>query len=93
MQLNTRSRRPANNRLQRTALQPERYPKNMKRPHLKPVLEMLTRARCSAPPLPWRRQSTHAIGGLMAVGFGERSDLLLVVSSQGRGVFDCTTGG
>ena len=26
------------------------------------------------------------------MGFGKRSDLLLVVSGQGRGVFDCTTG-
>ena len=64
----------------------------MRRPHLRPVVDMLTQARCYDPPSPWMRKNAHAIGGLVAVGFGEHSDLLLVVSSQGRGVFDCTTG-
>jgi hypothetical protein len=32
------------------------------------------------------------VGGLTDVGFGLHSDLLFVVSSQGRGVFDCLTG-
>ncbi len=56
------------------------------------MVDMLTQVRCSDPPSPWIRKSANAIGGLVAVGFGEHSDLLLVVSSQGRGVFDCTTG-
>ncbi len=64
----------------------------MRRPHLRPVVTMLTRARCSEPPSPWRKKTEHAVGGLVAVGFGDGSDDLLVVSSQGRGVFDCTTG-
>jgi hypothetical protein len=45
------------------------------------------------PPFPpWREIGTYAIGGLLFVGYEENSDLLLVVSSQGRGVFDCITG-
>jgi hypothetical protein len=43
-------------------------------------------------PTPWRPGITHAVGGLDAVGFAHRSDLLLVTSSQGRGVFDCVAG-
>jgi hypothetical protein len=34
----------------------------------------------------------HAVGGLTEVGFGDDSDYLLVVSSQGRGVIDCRSG-
>ena len=32
------------------------------------------------------------MGGLTEVGFADDSDLLLIVSSQGRGVVDCRTG-
>ncbi len=44
------------------------------------------------PPSPWRLAGGSAVGGLTEVGFAPGSDLLLVVSSQGRGVFDCLTG-
>lgn len=44
------------------------------------------------PPSSWRRLLVWAVGGLFQVGFAENSDLLLVLSSQGRGIFDCTTG-
>ena len=40
-------------------------------------------------PMPWTLTVNAAVGGLTEVGFAEGSDLLLVVSSQGRGVFDC----
>lgn len=33
-----------------------------------------------------------AVGGLLAVGFSEKEDLLLVESSSGKGLFDCCTG-
>jgi hypothetical protein len=33
-----------------------------------------------------------AVGGLHAVGFDRETELLLVVSSSGRGVIDCKTG-
>ena len=46
------------------------------------------------PPAPWRRTLAVGVGGLTEIGFGEAPDrdLLLVVSSMGRGVFDCVTG-
>ncbi|MEV2268303.1 hypothetical protein [Nonomuraea africana] len=47
------------------------------------------------PPAPWRRVPVQQVGGLTDVGFGSRpaaSDLLLVASSAGRGVFDCVSG-
>ena len=44
------------------------------------------------PPTPWRRLPVHAIGGLFGVGYAAGSDLLIVLSSQGRGVFDCLSG-
>jgi hypothetical protein len=34
----------------------------------------------------------YAVGGLFGVGYATASELLLVLSSQGRGVFDCATG-
>ena len=46
-----------------------------------------------APPAPWgRRQGTWIVGGALQVGYAEDSDLLLVLSHAGRGVFDCLTG-
>jgi len=44
------------------------------------------------PPSPWKHLTTWAVGGLFQVGYAENSDLLLVLSSQGRGIFDCLTG-
>src|SRR5262249_51453755 len=41
---------------------------------------------------PWRPHPAYAVGGLFGVGYAAGSDLLLVLSSQGRGVFDCVTG-
>jgi hypothetical protein len=32
------------------------------------------------------------VGGLFQVGYAENSDLLLVLSHNGRGIFDCLTG-
>src|SRR4051812_15674340 len=42
------------------------------------------------PPPPWR-YTALAVGGLWAVGFGPGSDVLLVLSVNGRGAFDCST--
>lgn len=44
------------------------------------------------PPKPWSLATTLAVGGLRAVGFDRHSELLLIVSSAGRGVIDCTDG-
>lgn len=48
------------------------------------------------PPAPWQPLTPIAVGGLSCVGFGavpeSHDDLLLVVSSNGRGLFECSTG-
>jgi hypothetical protein len=41
---------------------------------------------------PWSQVAVHAVGGLTEVGFADDTDLLLVVSSRGRGVFNCCSG-
>lgn len=46
----------------------------------------------SPPPAPWNLVSSSVVGGLMQVGYADGTDDLLVVSSQGRGLFDCITG-
>lgn len=40
----------------------------------------------------WKHLNTFPVGGLLQAGFAPQSDYLLVVSHQGRGVFDCLTG-
>ena len=40
----------------------------------------------------WTQLNIFAVGGLIQVGFAPQSDYLLVVSHQGRGVFDCASG-
>jgi len=54
--------------------------------------ERLERLSYSDAPSPWRIVGGSGIGGLTEVGFAEGTDDLLVVSSQGRGLFDCVTG-
>ena len=46
----------------------------------------------SPPPSPWRRIAAHPVGGITDVGYAPGSDMLLVVTHDGRGVFDGTTG-
>ena len=46
----------------------------------------------SVPPTPWKETWSDSIGGLLEIGFAADSELLLVVSHEGRGVFDCSTG-
>jgi hypothetical protein len=59
---------------------------------LEPVRQKVRAAKVTNPPAPWSLAGSVAIGGLTEVGFAENSDLLLVLSSQGRGVIDCMTG-
>jgi len=44
------------------------------------------------PPPPWRQLRACGVGGLTDVGFLDSTDMLLVMSHDGRGVFDCLTG-
>ncbi|HUL92604.1 MAG TPA: hypothetical protein VLV56_09670 [Burkholderiales bacterium] len=43
-------------------------------------------------PEPWSKKHVAIVGGLFAVGYAEGSDTLLVVSHDGRGVFDALSG-
>jgi len=60
--------------------------------HLEPLRRRVRNAPITETPHPWKRLAVHAVGGLTEVGFAEDSELLLVVSSQGRSVVDCRTG-
>lgn len=40
----------------------------------------------------WKHQNTYAIGGLENVGYANGQDLLIVLSTQGEGIFDCIKG-
>lgn len=60
--------------------------------HLIPVTRRIRATPLSAPPNPWRCTGSFSVGGLIDVGFGTHSDLLMVISGTGRGVFDCLTG-
>lgn len=40
----------------------------------------------------WKQKIIHPVGGLINLGFAEGSDLVLVVSHQGRGVYNCLSG-
>ncbi len=48
--------------------------------------------KLSSPPKPWKREKVFAVGGLTEVGFADKSDLLLIVSHDGRGLLDCRAG-
>jgi hypothetical protein len=60
--------------------------------HLDPVRQRVRAAKVTKPGSPWAFIGSITVGGLTEVGFAEDSDLLLVISSQGRGIIDCTTG-
>jgi hypothetical protein len=60
--------------------------------HLDGIRAKIRSTPRGAPPSPWKHVTTIAIGGLTAVGFDRDSELLLVVSSRGRGVIDATSG-
>jgi hypothetical protein len=59
--------------------------------HLQSLHARLLSMPVTAPPQPWRRCG-YAVGGLTDVAYDDASDLLLVLSSRGCGVFDCITG-
>ena len=60
--------------------------------HLEPVRRRIREAVVAEPPPPWARLAVHSVGGLTGVGIAEGTDWLLVVSHQGRGVFDLRSG-
>lgn len=40
----------------------------------------------------WKKSGTFAVGGLTEIGFSKQSEMLLVISSAGRGIVDCNLG-
>lgn len=60
--------------------------------HLASTVKRIQESPISDPPSPWFAAGSFAVGGLTDVGFARDTDLLLVVSSAGRGVFDCVNG-
>jgi hypothetical protein len=56
------------------------------------IVARVLAAPIGPPPPPWRELDVIATGGLTEVGFARGSDLLLVCSHVGRGVFDGLTG-
>ncbi len=60
--------------------------------HLRLLAGRIRTAPIEHPPAPWLPVGHYAVGGLTDVGFGADSEHLLVVSWNGRGVFDCATG-
>jgi hypothetical protein len=61
--------------------------------HLQERFEALERLPIgSRLPAPWKGPYAFAVGGLTDVGFADSSDLLICVSGNGRGVFDCLAG-
>src|SRR5690349_1016102 len=55
-------------------------------------LEFIYDMRKQEPPPPWRLVASRTVAALCDVGYAPDSDLLLVLSNSGRGVFDCLTG-
>lgn len=60
--------------------------------HLIPTVELIQAAKIGPPPSPWKCVGGGAVGGLQSVGFRRNTDLLLVTSSQGSGVFNAIDG-
>jgi len=60
--------------------------------HLDPLRKELRELQTRSPPQPWQKVGEFAVGGLLSIGFDRESELLLIVSSTGRGVVDCQSG-
>ncbi|QKZ04049.1 hypothetical protein [Pseudomonas eucalypticola] len=60
--------------------------------HLTPLRCAIHDRKMTPPSSPWIEAARYCVAGLFDIGFHRDSELLLVVSSSGRGVFDCLTG-
>ena len=58
--------------------------------HRKKCLAIIEKTKADIPP-EWTKIGEYAIGGLLGLGFSKDEQYLLVLSSQGRGVFNCLT--
>jgi len=57
--------------------------------HLDPIRQRIRSLDIDLPPSPWKKIGAVAVGGLRSIGFDRDSEMLLIVSSMGRGVIDC----
>ena len=64
----------------------------MSESHQDKLRKILESMPISSVPEPWSIVGAFAVGGLTEIGFVPNSDDLLVVSSQGRGLFDAASG-
>jgi len=60
--------------------------------HLDPLRKEFRELQTRPLPQPWQKVKVFAVGGLRSIGFDRESELLLIVSSTGRGVVDCLSG-
>jgi hypothetical protein len=58
----------------------------------KRLINLLSRLPSGHQPPGWEISGRFATGGLTDIGFSRKAELLLVVSSSGRGVIDCEKG-
>lgn len=56
------------------------------------LISLLSNLPSCESPEGWQAVGKFAVGGLTEIGFSKTAELLLVVSSSGRGVFDCAQG-
>lgn len=56
------------------------------------LIALLAKVESRKAPPGWRPSASVAVGGLTEIGFSKKAELLLVLSGQGRGVVDCSTG-
>ena len=57
--------------------------------HLAPLIAEIESKEVTPAPKPWKKIGVVAVGGVMSVGFSRDRELLLVISTAGRGVIDC----
>ncbi|MDC8757696.1 hypothetical protein [Janthinobacterium fluminis] len=56
------------------------------------LISLLSKLPASESPVGWEVSGRFAVGGLTEIGFAKNAELLLVISSSGRGVIDCAQG-
>ena len=63
-----------------------------KDPNLERLKDLLSRIEEAESPPGWKKVASPSVGGLTDLGFSMQGPYLLVISSQGRELFDCNTG-
>ncbi|WP_185234712.1 hypothetical protein [Teredinibacter franksiae] len=63
-----------------------------KDPNLERLKNLLSKIEDAESPVGWEKVASPSVGGLTDLGFSKQGPYLLVISSQGRGLFNCDTG-